>query len=107
MLETRSYMKRFSLEDLGQGKSRSGGAVSRKNRCEVLDRMAKLGTGLSHEQRNDWAWFKQHWDEKMIIEHGEGWATTFSEWMQACLNSYESGTSNAFSQFVHLKRSVC
>ena len=39
-------MKRYSPEALGQGKARSGGVAARRLRYEVLDKMAKLGTGL-------------------------------------------------------------
>ena len=39
-------MKRYSPEALGQGKARSGGVAARMLRYEVLDKMAKLGTGL-------------------------------------------------------------
>ena len=55
ILETRHAMKRYSPEALGQGKARSGGVAARKLRHEVLDNMAKLGTGLTPSQKNDWA----------------------------------------------------
>ena len=69
ILETRHAMKRYTPEALGQGKPRSGGVAARKLRYEVLDRMAKLGSGLTPGQKNDWSWFREAWDEKMCAEH--------------------------------------
>ena len=85
ILETRHAMKRYSPEALGQGKARSGGVAARRLRYEVLDKMAKLGTGLTPSQKNDWAWFREAWDEKMCGEHAQEWGGTFSQWMQKFL----------------------
>ena len=96
VLETKHALKRFSPEALGQGKARSGGAASRKLRYEVLDRMARLGTGLSPAQRNDWVWFREAWDAKMSGDHKENWGQTFCGWMQKILNAVADGQANAF-----------
>ena len=82
ILETRHAMKRYSPEALGQGKARSGGVAARRLRSEVLDNMAKLGAGLTAAQKNDWAWFREAWDEKMCDERAQEWGGTFSQWMQ-------------------------
>ena len=71
ILETRHAMKRYSPEGLGQGKARSGGVAARRLRSEVLDKMAKLGAGLTPAQKNDWAWFREAWDGKMCDEHAQ------------------------------------
>jgi hypothetical protein len=91
-------MKTFTVDALGQGSSTAGGQLGRRRRFEVLDRMARLGSSLSPGQKNDWSWFRDAWDQKMVAEHGANWATVFAGWMQEVLNT-ESG--NAFSKFVH------
>ena len=101
ILETRHAMKRYSPEALGQGKPRSGGVASRRLRYEVLDKMAKLGCGLTPAQRNDWAWFREVWDEKMCEEHAQDWGGRFSGWMQKLLDDVSDGVANAFSVFMH------
>ena len=101
ILETRHAMKRYSPEALGQGKARSGGVAARRLRYEVLDEMAKLGTGLTAAQKNDWAWFREAWDEKMCDEHAQEWGGTFSQWMQKILDDLSDGVANAFSMFMY------
>ena len=91
-------IKTFTLESLGQGSHNAGGAKAKSRRLEVLDRLARLKAGLSPGQRNDWAWFKEAWDQAMVNEHKENWATTFSGWMQRIL---EDERTNAFSVFIY------
>ena len=62
--------------------------------------MARLKAGLSDGQKNDWAWFKNSWDAKMLDEHGAHWPLIFSGWMQGVLDDMET-ISNKFSVFVH------
>ena len=66
---------------------------------EVLDRFARMGTGLSPGQGNDWPWFKEAWDQAMLVQHGKDWAAVFSGWVQELLD--DEGKSNAFSLFVY------
>ena len=67
----------------------------------MLDRMSRLGPGLSAPQRNDWLWFKDTWDDAMLNEHKAEWGLLFSQWMQCVVNDFSSGTANnAFSKFV-------
>ena len=101
VLETKHALKRYSPESLGQGKPRSGGVAARKLRFEVLDRMAKLGSGLSPAQKNDWAWFREAWDNKMCGEHDVNWGGLFCGWTQKVLDNLADGMDNAFSAFVH------
>ena len=98
VLAARHAFKTFTLEVLGAGSPNAGGARCRQRRHEVLDRLAQLKVGLSAGQRNDWQWFKDAWDEKMIAEHQAMWGSVFSGWMQAALDDKRS---NAFSIFVH------
>ena len=90
-------MKTFTEEYLGQGCPKAGGVKVKNRRFEVLDRLARISTGLSPGQRNDWPWLKQAWDQAMVTQHKENWATTFSGWVQRVLNDERS---NALSLFV-------
>ena len=101
LLETKHALKRYAPDALGQGKARSGGPSARKLRFEVLERMARLGSGLSPAQRNDWAWFRDAWDAKMSEAHAENWGGVFSGWMQKVVDDLSDGAANAFSKFVH------
>ena len=96
VLEAKHAIKQYSLEDLGKGRSRGGGVAAKKRRWEVLDRLARLGQGLSPAQRNDFAWFKEAWDARMLQEHRGKWPETFTGWMQRLLGDNENGTANAF-----------
>ena len=91
-------IKNFTLEELGKGANNAGGAKGKKNRWEVLDRLARLKAGLSAGQRNDWPWFKDARDKAMVTEQGADWLELFATWMQNVLNDERS---NAFSIFVY------
>ncbi len=107
VIEAQHSIRNFSLDSLGQGKARSGGPAARKIRLQVLDRFARLGTGLSPPQRNDWAWFKEAWDDKMSQEHKDDWGGLFASWMQKVMEDLEAGILNAFSVFVHNETRRC
>ena len=74
------------------------GVKARSKRFEVLDRLSRLGAGLSSGQRNDWPWFKEAWDAAMVKIHKADWADQFSRWIQQVLDD-ERGS--AFSEFVY------
>ena len=63
-LEAKRAVKAFSLCELGEGRLRGGGAEGKRNRAQVLDRLARLGQGVSPAQRNDFARFKDAWGRK-------------------------------------------
>jgi hypothetical protein len=105
--ESKHMMKRFSLENLGEGHPKGGGAAARKRRFEVLNRLMRLGSGLSFAQKNDWTWFKEAWDEKMLVEHKNKWGGLFATWMQQVLDDYEKGVGNPMSIFVHRETRRC
>ena len=98
---TRAQMKRYAPKALGQDCRKGGGVAGRKTRFEVLDRVGKIGAGLSEAQKSDWLWFKESWDEAMLNAWGANWGGTFAAWIQGVLNNIESGTNNAFSLFVN------
>ena len=105
--EARHAVKSFRLSYLGENQRNCGGPQGRKRREEVLDRLARLGTGLSPGQRNEWAWFKEAWQVKMLDEHGENWVRTFAGWMQEVLDKLARGQANAFAVFVHSETRRC
>ena len=107
VLETKHAIKQYTLQDLGMGQKRVGGAAAKKNRLEVLDRLARLGQGLSPAQKNDFKWFKEAWDARMLQEHGDNWPELFMGWMQRLLGENEDGVANAFSVFVHNETRRC
>ena len=89
-LEDAVTRKRYSPECLGQGilEGRAGGPAAKKTRLQVLDRLSKVGPGLSTEQRNDWVWFKTQWDVAMANEHKENWGGKFATMMQAVVDEF-------------------
>ena len=101
LAEAKHAMKTYTVESLGEGSANAGGVQGRKKRLEVLDRMARLGAGLSASQRNDWQWFKEAWDAEMVKTHGKDWAVLFAGYIQELLEKHNEGTTNAFSIFVH------
>ena len=112
VLELRYAAKSFTIEDLGGGGShklrRPWGSRqklrdqshAKKQRLELLDRLARIGQGLSAAQRNDFAWFKNAWDARMSEEHGDAWPRVLAGWVQKILDDFDGGTCNAFSVFV-------
>ena len=107
LLETLQSMKRYTPIQLGDGSPAAGGAAARKNRFEVLDRLARLGIGLSAEQKNDWSWFKKEWDDEMVAQHGVSWESTFAAWMQEVLDKIQAESSDAMTQFVYNETLRC
>ena len=108
VLQAKYAIKQFSLEALGKGaKMKREMEAAKKRRCEVLDRLAHLGQGLSPAQRNDFSWFKESWDASMLEEHEELWPEMFMGWMQRILQENENGNANAFSVFVHTETRRC
>ena len=95
----RYAVKTFTVKALGEGTENGGGYKGIMLRWEVLDRLARLGSGLSDGQKNDWLWFKASWDEAMLAEYGGyEWPTIFAGFMQGVLDDERT---NAFSDFVY------
>ena len=107
VLEAKHSIKTCSLEDSGKGRSRGGAAAARKRRLHVLDRLARLGQGLSPAQRNDFSWWKDAWDATMCQQHGGYWPEVFAGWVQRLLEENEAGAGNVFSLFVHAETRRC
>ena len=107
MLETKYAVKQYSLGDLGKGRSRGGKSCAKKRRLEMLDRLARLGQGLSAAQRNDFSWFKDAWDARMLQGDGGIWPVTFMGWVQRLLGENDDGVANTFPFFFHGERRRC
>ena len=107
LLEAKHSIENVSLASMGEGKRNSGGVAGRKVRYHVLDRLANLGAGLSPAQRNDFVWFKESWDDRMVDEHHEQWARLFAQWMAKVVEDIEDGSLNAFSLFVNRETRRC
>ena len=105
-LEAKRAVKAFSLYELGDGRTRSGGAEGKRNRAQVLDRLARLGQGISPAQRNDYAWLKDAWACKMLAEHGDAWPAVFAGWAQR-LEAVQAGDRAAVSKFMHDEAQRC
>jgi len=106
-LEASRAVKAFSLYELGEGRPRGGGAEGKRNRAQVLDRVARRGQGISPAQRSDFAWFKDAWGSKMLEEHAVRWPAVFAGWAQRLLQAHEEGDRTAFSVFLHNETQRC
>ena len=106
-LEAKRAVKAFSLYELGEGRTRSGGAEGKRNRGQVLDRLVRLGQGISAAQRNDYAWFKDAWDGNMLAEHGDEWPAVFAGWAQRLVQAHEGGDRTAVSKFMRDEAQRC
>ena len=92
--------KTYSPEHLGFDAKNFNMAKYRTARFEVLDKLSKLGQGLSDLQKNDFAWFKETWDQYHLEQEQAQWGLTFSTYVQHILNEISAGRTNAFSQMV-------
>ena len=101
MLETHDALKSFTPEQLGDGEKKGGSTAHRTRRFEVLDRLKSRGSPLSAQQQNDWAWFKEAWDETMREVHDAKWGSTFAGMMQSILNDLVSGLASAVWEFMY------
>ena len=96
----KTEMATYTPEMLGHGVANARGEY-KKRRHAVLDKLSKLGQGISPSQQNDFAWFKHKWDETMLLEYGDQWGHVFATFVQHILNQINSGTTNAFSVMMH------
>ena len=96
---TRETLRTFSVDMLGEGKLRGGGAMAKKNRMEVLQRLASHAT-LTPQDRNDWSWFIEEWDRAMLDVHTVHWGSHFAGLVQAVLQDLETGDKAALSKFM-------
>ena len=103
----RFSMSDIRLEVLGDGQRNCGGALARKRREDVLQRLSSFGTGLSQGQKGEFAWFKQAWDIKGMEDFGQDWVRKFAGQIQAVLDQIQDGEAHAFSAFVYEETKRC
>jgi hypothetical protein len=75
--------------------------VYREKRHIVLDKLSRLGQGLSPAQKADFAWWKEAWDGQMLGTHGQQWGQIFAMHAQHILDEISAGKTNAFSVMMH------
>ena len=106
-LEDTAVMKKemstYTPEMLGYNASNYTAKAYREKRFSVLDKVSRLGQGLSPAQRTDFAWWKEAWDEMMLEEHEEDWGQVFAMHVQCVLDEMTVGRTNAFSVLVHIE----
>ena len=100
-LHAKQHLRKFSPEELGKGRKNCGGIAGKKNRLDVLQRMSRLGSGLSSPQALEFNWFCEKWDEAGVEDYGDTWPDTFSTWMQNVLDELDNAVPMAFSTFVY------
>lgn len=100
LLDTLQHFKSFSPDMLGAGKKNGGTLAHRRNRMEVLDRLAR-NAPLSPQQKNDWSMFKHHWDSVMQEQHDDAWGSTFASMAQGVLEKLQAGEATALSTFMY------
>ena len=108
VLHLRHEVRQYDLKEFGEGSRNCGLEKFKKKRFEVLERLRRVGRGLSKGQVSEFQWFKENWDEKMVSEHAAEWPRLFAEQMQAILNEQEKNPAIAvFSHFVHKETQRC
>ena len=105
ILEDTAVMKKematFTPESLGYNVPNHQEKKYRERRHTVLDRLSKLGQGLSSAQKIDFPWFKEAWDKAMLDRYGSEWGVLFASQVQHILDDISAGKTNAFSLMVH------
>ena len=101
-------LKTFSVEDLGKGKTtKQALQKAKKARLTVLDRVSRLGAGLSPAQANDFQWFKENWDHVNETHLAAAWPEKFAELIQKVQDDITGGIADAFSKFIHAESARC
>jgi hypothetical protein len=106
-LEAKRAVKAFSVYELGEGRTRAGGAEGKRSRAHVLDRLVRLGQSISPAQRNDYAWLKGAWGSKMLVEHADHWPAVFIGWAQHLVQVHEEGDRTAASNILRSETQRC
>ena len=107
LAQTQTALKSFTVEMLGHGRLRGGGAAHRNRRLDVLDRIARHGAEFTPQQRNDWKWFKEAWDDSMSESHNKDWGSTFARIAQHLMERLQGGEVTAASTFMFTETERC
>ena len=86
--------KQLALEGVGKSCSRDGGVASRKKRFDLLQRLARVGQGLSLEHKNDCNGFEDAWGADMLKQYGAaglkpslGWCSNSRNALPVCMHA--------------------
>ena len=102
LADAQNSLRTFTVKCLGQGAEGANEfKKARANRFVVMDRLQKLGAGLSQAQRADFPWFKEAYDKAMFEQYDHLWPEQFMAMVQLIMDKIEQGTSNYFSMWVH------
>ena len=97
----KTEMSTYTPESLGYNAPNPTLKQYRDKRHMVLDKLSRLGQGLSPAQKADFAWFKEAWDAAMLESHGAEWGQLFGMHVQHILDEITRGVTNAFSVMMH------
>ena len=67
----------------------------------MLDKISRMGAGMSVQQIHDYPWFKENWDNANEAWYGDKWPDMFSAMMQKVCKEGDAGVQDAFSRFMH------
>ena len=99
--------KGFDAADLGQGRKYGGGAVYRKNRLDLLTRVAKSFPALVGELQTDWMRNFRLWDAQNSRRYSAAWGHVFRDEMRSLLQAKKMGQREALERFaLRLAREV-
>ena len=79
----------------------------KKNRMDVLHRLKDLKGALSPEQKFQFAWWKDAWDDWNSRAHKKEWPAKFAGMLQKVSNDMVGGDGEAFSKFVRDEQTRC
>ena len=88
--------KGYDAEDLGQGKQHSGGVLHRKNRRDLMMRVAAAFLALAGEAATEWARNWRLWDAIMCRRHGRAVGHVVRNLMKEVLEAGAKGDTEAF-----------
>ena len=80
---------------------------AKKTRLIVLDKISRVGAGMSVQQIHDYPWFKENWDKVNEACYGDNWPDIFSAMMQQLRKEGDAGVQDAFSRFMHAETVRC
>ena len=99
--------KGFDAADLGQGRKNGGGAVYRKNRLDLLIRVAKSFPALAGDLQGDWMRSFRVWDAQHSRRYSAAWGHVFLDELRSLLQAKKMGQREALARFaLRLAREV-
>ena len=94
-----SAKKGFDAQDLGQGRSNGGGLLHRRNRLELMLRVAAAFPALADDAASNWLRNFRAWDAQMSRRHNAAWGHIFRDEMKALQTARSAGETRALERF--------